>query len=275
MELLRCENLAFDYGGGEVLKNISLSFEKGQVTAVLGENGAGKSTLFLCLNGVLKKTRGEIYFEDKPLDFKGKGRDNPVFKIGIVFQNPDDQLFCESVFDDIAFGVLNKGIKGKEAEKAVLDAAERLGITELLSRPVHALSYGQKKRVAIAGVLAMGCSLLILDEPTAGLDPKGASELLNLIKTLKKEGKTVIISTHDIDSLPDMCDYIYVMQKGEIVSRGTCREVLWNEPLLKRANLAPPKIVELFSLLERRGIQAERAMTAEEGALSIERLLTR
>ncbi len=177
--ILSVKNLCYKYPDGTVaLEDLSLDLKEGQTTVLLGANGAGKSTLFLNLNGILKPDFGTLYFAGNAYDYSKQGIISLKKNIGIVFQDPDDQLFSASVEQDISFGAFNLGLSKDEVRKRVYDAMQKTGIAHLKAKPTHALSYGQKKRVAIAGVLVMQPRLMILDEPTAGLDPRGIAQLL-------------------------------------------------------------------------------------------------
>ena len=186
---------------------------------------SGKSTLFLSLNGTLKPTAGKVLFKGLQLDYSRKGLRDLRKSVGIVFQDPDSQLFSASVLQDISFGPINMKLPEEEVRKRVNAAMDRIGISHLKDKPTHCLSFGQKKRVAIAGVLAMEPEVLVLDEPTAGLDPMGVSEIMKLLRKIQKDlGLSVVISTHDIDIVPLYCDYAYVMDQGRIVLEGTLKK---------------------------------------------------
>lgn len=232
----------------EVLKNINIKIEKGTFTALLGANGCGKSTLMQLLTGLLKPTRGNIFLNGQ--DMKKLSDDKIFSNIGIVFQNPDDQLFSFTVSEDVAYGVDNLGIKGEEQKKRVMEALRLVGIEDLKDKEIHKLSYGQKKRVAIAGVLAMQPDLLILDEPTAGLDPMTSSNLITLLEDMQKnKGFTVLISTHEVDIVPVCCDRVFVMNKGEIVLEGSPEKVFDCKEILRESNLRLPRIGHLMEIL--------------------------
>ncbi|MEG2338952.1 MAG: ABC transporter ATP-binding protein, partial [Clostridium sp.] len=174
MEVLRCENLCFKYEDKMILNSINLAISKGEIIGILGGNGAGKSTLFLNLNGILKRDSGDVFLNGERLD-KGSSktlRNN----VGIVFQNPDEQIISSSVFDDISFGLINQGLCGDEIRKRVNQIIKEFSLENIVDIPIHNLSYGQRKKVAIAGVVVMKPQVIILDEPTAGLDPSGVSE---------------------------------------------------------------------------------------------------
>jgi len=249
--ILETRDLHYTYADGTAaLKGISIGIKKGKCTAVLGGNGAGKSTMFLNFNGIYKPSSGQVLFKGKPIDYSRKGLKELRSKVGIVFQDPDNQLFSASVFQDISFGVVNMKLPEEEARRRVNIAMERTGISHLKDRPTHCLSFGQKKRVAIAGVLAMEPEVLVLDEPTAGLDPIGVNELMKLLGQIQTTlGITVIISTHDIDIVPLYCDYVFVMNDGKIVLEGTPKQVFGEKEILRSINLRLPRIGHLMEIL--------------------------
>ena len=250
--ILEARDLHYKYPDGtHALKGINLLVKRGQTTAVLGGNGAGKSTLFLSFNGILKPSGGKILFDGQQLDYSHKGLLALRSRVGIVFQDPDSQLFSASVVQDVSFGVMNMKLPEQQVREKVAAAMTRTGITHLKDKPTHCLSFGQKKRVAIAGVLAMEPDVLILDEPTAGLDPLGVSEIMKLLKqTQQTLGITVIIATHDIDMVPLYCDHSYVMHEGEMIMAGTPKEIFARKDILRKVNLRLPRIGHLMEILE-------------------------
>ncbi|WP_407422506.1 ATP-binding cassette domain-containing protein [Methanobrevibacter sp.] len=251
--MLKAENLSYSYDDGtQALKNVNLEVKKGEIVALLGKNGAGKSTLFLHFNGILKPTKGRILIEGEELKYDKKNLVKFRQKIGIVFQNPDDQLFAPTVEEDVAFGPLNLGLEMDEVQDRVEDALKKVGMDGFEKKAPHHLSGGQKKRVAIAGILAMKPDIMVLDEPTSGLDPKGASDILKLLYELNGEGMTIIISTHDVDLVPIYSSKIYVISSGEIIKSGTPKEVFFDVDLIRSANLRLPRVAHLFEILEKR-----------------------
>ena len=250
--ILEVKDLHYTYTDGtHALKGVTLDIKQGMTTAVLGGNGAGKSTLFLSLNGTLKPTAGKVLFKGLQLDYSRKGLRDLRKSVGIVFQDPDSQLFSASVLQDISFGPINMKLPEEEVRKRVNAAMDRIGISHLKDKPTHCLSFGQKKRVAIAGVLAMEPEVLVLDEPTAGLDPMGVSEIMKLLRKIQKDlGLSVVISTHDIDIVPLYCDYAYVMDQGRIVLEGTPKEVFAHRDEIRSVNLRLPRIGHLMEVLK-------------------------
>ena len=233
---------------------------RGRITGILGANGAGKSTLFLNLNGVLTPTAGEVLLDGAPVRRDRKGLTELRRRVGIVFQDPDDQLFSADVYRDVSFGAVNLGLDEGEVRRRVEDALARTGISHLRDKPTHALSFGQKKRAAIAGVLVMEPEVLILDEPTAGLDPSGVSGLLELIGRLRDAGMAVLIATHDMDLVPLCCDDAYLLGEGRVLAAGTPEELFRDPELLRENHLRLPRIAHLMDILrDRDGVDADPA----------------
>lgn len=250
--IMETKQLCFNYPDGTpALKDLSIQIQKGKTTGILGGNGAGKSTLFLNLNGILKPTSGQVYHKNLPISYSSKSLNQLRQSVGIVFQDPDTQLFSASVYQDVSFGVVNLGIPESEAHLRTENALKRTGTYELRQKPTHSLSYGQKKRVALAGIIAMEPEVLILDEPTAGLDPQGVSEIMQLIRELQQDlGIAIIIATHDMDLVPMYCDYIYLLNQGEIVGCGSPDEIFNQPSLLRQIHLRLPRIGHLMELLK-------------------------
>ena len=248
--MLEARNICYSYGDDtQALKNVNLKINNGEMVAILGKNGAGKSTLFLHFNGIYEPDSGEILIDGEKLKYNKKALLKCRQKVGIVFQNPDNQIFAPSVEEDVAFGPLNLKLPMDEVQRRVKEALKRVGMEGFEKRAPHHLSGGQKKRVAIAGILAMKPEIMILDEPTAGLDPQGAIKIMNLLSQLNSEGITIVISTHDVDSISQYVNKIFVMADGEIIGDGTPKEIFSNGDLIKRANLKLPIISELFKTL--------------------------
>lgn len=221
------------------------------MVSLLGKNGAGKSTLFLHFNGIYEPTEGKVLIDGEPIDYSKKGLMKVRQKVGIVFQNPDDQLFAPTVEEDVAFGPLNLGKSQEETQEIVTNALERVDMSGFERKAPHHLSGGQKKRVAIAGILAMNPEVMVLDEPTSGLDPRGSSEILQLLYDLNKEGMTIIISTHDVDLVPVYSNKVFVISKGNILKSGSCKEVFDDVELIRNANLRLPRLAHLSEILEK------------------------
>lgn len=253
---IELENVCFSYDEKQVLNNISLDIKKGEFVALLGHNGCGKSTLSKLFNvlqkpdsgviridGVIPKTEDDVY--------------NIRSKVGLILQNPDNQLVATIVEEDVAFGPENLGVPPKEIRKRVDEALKSVGMYEYRKHAPHKLSGGQKQRVAIAGIIAMQPSCIVLDEPTAMLDPKGRQEVMDTIKFLNKEkGITIILITHYMDEAVQ-ADRVVVMDNGSILIQGTPTEVFSEVDLLKQHSLDVPQSVELMYLLKKRGVNIE------------------
>jgi len=276
--LFRLENLSHCYSDGTLaLDDISLSFAKGERTALLGTNGSGKTTLLHHLNGILKPTSGKVYFEDKPLEYDSKSLLDIRRRVGFVFQDPNDQLFAPTVKQDVAFGPLNLGQPTDQVKKAVDEALGTVGMAKYAEKPPHFLSLGQKKRVALAGVLAMQPEVLIMDEPTSNLDPRATSEILHLLLRLNKEFKiTLILATHDVDMVPLFANKLYILNKGKLVSEGSPAELFSDAELIRGVNLRSPRITHLFEVLKKENnlpINPKLPLTISEARKEILRLL--
>jgi cobalt/nickel transport system ATP-binding protein len=276
--LFQIENLSHCYSDGTLaLDDISLSFAKGERTALLGTNGSGKTTLLHHLNGILKPTYGKICFEDKPLKYDSKSLLDLRRRVGFVFQDPNDQLFAPTVKQDVAFGPLNLGQPADEVKKAVDEALTTVGMAEYAEKPPHFLSLGQKKRVALAGVLAMQPEVLIMDEPTSNLDPRATSEILHLLLRLNKEFKiTLILATHDVDMVPLFANKLYILSRGKLVSEGSPAELFSDTELIRNVNLRSPRITHLFEVLKKENnipINPRLPLTISEARKEILRLL--
>ncbi|NLM05323.1 MAG: ATP-binding cassette domain-containing protein [Tissierellia bacterium] len=251
--IVKVKGLSYTYPDGtKALNNVGLEIFPSNTIAFLGGNGAGKSTLFKCLNGILKPTCDLYQFQGEEVDYSKKSIAKLRESVGIVFQDPDIQLFSANVYQDISFGPMNMYLTNDEVRARVERAMKATGVEELKDRPTHFLSHGQKKRVAIAGVLAMEPKLIILDEPTAGLDPKGVSELLNILKTLKEElNMVILIATHDIDIVPLYADYCYVMDEGKLVFSGSPEEIFKEPERIRSLSLRLPRIAHLMEILKK------------------------
>lgn len=251
--ILETKHLTYGYDEEQLaIQDLSMQIEAGKTSAVLGANGAGKSTLFLHLNGILKPDHGEVLFHEKPISYGKKGLRELRSKVGIVFQNPDDQLFSASVYQDISFGAVNMGLPKEEVHRRVEQIMEQIGITDLKERPTHSLSFGQKKRVSFAGIMVMQPEVIILDEPTAGLDPVGVSELMHLLQDVcREQHTTVLLSTHDIDVVPIYADHVFVMDGGKLLAQGLPKEIFAQPELLRQHHLRLPRLSHLLEILQK------------------------
>jgi cobalt/nickel transport system ATP-binding protein len=247
---LTAGKVSFKYPDGTMaLEDITLEIHKGEFIGILGSNGSGKTTLLKALDGLLKGFEGMVRLDGK--DIRTLTPKLIYKKIGLVFQNPDDQLFASTLFDDVAFGPLNMGFSQKEVESRVLAALEEVELEGLRGKSIHHLSFGQKKRACIAGLLAMGHEILLLDEPTAGLDPMGEYKMMGLLKKLNKEkGVTIIMATHSVDLVPMFLDRLFILSKGRIIRGGKPEEVLAEPEGLKKVKLRLPQIAELIYRLK-------------------------
>ncbi len=236
------------------LAGVSLKIPDGQFVGLIGPTGSGKSTLIQHFNGLLKPTSGQVLVDEKDIWGKEVSLKQLRQKVGLVFQYPEQQVFEETVAEDIAFGPRNLGLAEKEVRERVESARRMVGLTkELLSRSPFELSGGQLRRVAIAGVVAMNPQVLILDEPAAGLDPRGRDDILGNIRKMHSTGMTVILVSHNMEDVSRLCERILVLEKGKLVADGSPREVFTQVDLLMQAGLHPPEVVLLMQGLRRRG----------------------
>ncbi|AYM02467.1 energy-coupling factor ABC transporter ATP-binding protein [Levilactobacillus yiduensis] len=250
--MIELQHISFDYDSHrEILHDISLKLGQPNqnVIGLIGPNGSGKSTLFLNLVGVLKPTGGKILVDDQPIRYTKRGLNKLRKKIGIVFQNSDQQIFYSIVKDDIAFALHNLKLPQDEIDRRVTQVLKELDIEDLRDRPIQYLSGGQKKRVAIAGILVLHSEWLLLDEPTSGLDPDGRKRMLILIKKLISRGQKIILSSHDMDFMYEIGDYFYLLNNGQIVKEGTKDKVFADENLLNQSKLEQPWLVKLHQQL--------------------------
>jgi len=264
MHLIETRNLCYSYRSTDLaLNNVNFIAGRKKRIAVIGANGAGKSTLFKHFNGILKPTSGEVLIRGEPIT-RQNIREVRKF-VGIVFQNPDDQIFSPTVEQDVAFGPSNLGLDSETIQHRVNEALRIVGIEDLRNRVPHHLSGGEKKRVSIAGIIAMEPQVMVMDEPTAGLDPQGVSDLVDFINTLpEKYGMTVIISTHHLEIVPEIADEIWIMNRGSVVGRGTLQEVFVQEDLLNSARLQVPVLPRLIRSLQRQGVEIRMGYTYDE-----------
>jgi cobalt/nickel transport system ATP-binding protein len=246
--------LTYDYPGGiRALGGLSVAVPRGGRLAVLGANGCGKTTLLLHLNGTLKPISGRVELDGAVPGYDRRSLLGWRGRVGLVLQDPDDQLFAATVAEDVSFGPLNLGLPATEVRQRVDEALAALGIAALAGRPTHQLSHGQKRRAALAGVLAMRPEVILLDEPTAGLDPAGADQLMACLERLHQAGTTLVISTHDLDLACAWADQVAVLGGGRCVRQGPALEVLAEGGLLEAAGLKRPLVLEIATAL---GIRA-------------------
>ncbi|MFZ5646800.1 MAG: ATP-binding cassette domain-containing protein [Bacillota bacterium] len=249
LAVIEVENIFYTYRDGtEALRGLSLYVEKGERVALLGPNGAGKSTLLLHLNGISLPQKGRVSILGREVDSKSEKWVRS--RVGLVFQDPDDQVFSSTVWDDVAFGPKNMGLDRDEVSRRVKESLEAVGMTGFEQKPPYHLSYGQKKRVAIAGVLAMMPEIIVLDEPMAFLDPKGKDTLLDILNRMHHHGQTIIIATHDVDFAVEWADRVIILKDGATLAQGG-RELLRNQRLVEEARLRLPVVSRLFKRISR------------------------
>lgn len=273
MSVLSVHNLIYGYSKGTpfetgALKGVSVDFEQGEIVALIGHTGSGKSTLLQHLNGLLKPDSGEVLFEGKDIFESKEFLRSCRFNVGLCFQYPEQQLFESTVYKDIAFGPKNMGLSDQEIKERVLKSISYVGLSEdYLEKSPFDLSGGEKRRVAIAGVIAMEPKVLILDEPTAGLDPIGKNGLLKLIKEYNSAtGSTVIFVSHNMDDVAVVADRVVVMNKGEVATCGTVSEVYSKGELLASLGLDVPEITSVFIKLKESGFDLGKTEYTVEGA---------
>lgn len=254
--IIKADNLYFSYDDetSHSLNGLSLEIRRGKKIAFMGANGSGKSTFFLCCNGIHKPTSGTLYFDGAPVDYSRAGLLKLREKVGIVFQDPDNQLFSASVYQEISFGVLNLGKSEAEAKQEVEQVIEQMEITPFRHKPTHALSGGQKKQVSIADVLVMHPDVVILDEPAAALDPRHNTMVNQMMDQLTARGVTVLMSTHDVNYAFEWADEIMLFQDGRLLMHGTPCDVFSNKRALAQTNLEQPAALQLFDSLCKKGI---------------------
>ena len=280
-KVLELKNLSYVYGIGTpfektAVNNLSLSIEKGEFIGIMGHTGSGKSTLVQMLNGLMKPTSGQVLLDGEDIWANPKDIRKIRFKVGMVFQYPEYQLFEETVAKDIAFGPTNMGKSGAELEKAVNDAARFTGLKdELLEKSPFDLSGGEKRRAAIAGVIAMNPEVLVLDEPTAGLDPMGRDVLLSQIVQYHKERKnTVILVSHSMEDIARVADKIIVMNNSNLVMFDKPKEVFSKGRELEKIGLRVPQITKIMLELREKGFNVpEGILTVDEAMDCISSLL--
>lgn len=255
---LSIKNLSYTYPDGtHALKNVNMEILKGQKVAIMGPNGAGKSTLFSHFNGLTEPKSGYLEIDGKKMEYDKKTLLEIRQKVGIVFQDPNDQLFAPTVKEDVAFGPMNLGLSYEEVEKRVDEALTLVGMEKFKDKTPHHLSGGQQKRVAIAGIIAMKPEIMILDEPTAGLDPQGVDKVLDILNNLNKEGMTIVISSHDIEMVNGFAEKIFVLNEGKILASGDKNEIFSNKELLKEAHLKAPITTEILYQLKEKGFDVD------------------
>lgn len=243
--ILSCSNLSYSFLNSRALTKTSLTVQKGEVVVLCGPNGAGKTTLLRLFSGILTPSEGEIFLCGQQLDKKTR---NEAFRyVGILFQDPNEQLFCTHVREDIAYGPTNIGLETDDVEHLVETAMNLMEVTHLADRPIHMLSHGEMRRVGLAGLIAMRPPLILLDEPTANLDPASTQQFVRLLKHLNEHhGYTFVVVTHNINLASLIAKRIIILNEGRIIADGTLKKILTDEKLLERARLEPPLLTRLF-----------------------------
>ena len=271
-DILRVENLSYVYGKGTpfekvALDNISVSFEKGKITGLIGHTGSGKSTLVNLLNGLYKPASGKVYLNGKDIWENPKEISKIRFKVGLVMQYPEYQLFDETVRADIGFGPRNLGLSEEEIAERVAEAAHFAGITDdLLDKSPFELSGGQKRRVAIAGIIAMRPDVLVLDEPAAGLDPRGRREILGSLRDYADRMQaSVILVSHSMEDMAHYCDNVVVMSSSRVFRTGTVKEIFSEADALISVGLDVPMISRVAGELKKRGINLSGELYTVDG----------
>ena len=281
--VLELKNLSFVYGAGtpfekKAVDDVSLSIERGELIGIIGHTGSGKSTLVQMLNGLIKPAQGQVLLDGRDIWEQPKKIRDIRFRVGMVFQYPEYQLFEETVYKDIAFGAANKGLTGDELDQAVRRAADFTGLRpELLEKSPFDLSGGEKRRAAIAGVIAMDPEVLILDEPTAGLDPMGRELLLSqIINYHKEKGNTVLLVSHSMEDIARVADRVLVMNRSKLFMLDRTREVFAHGDELEKIGLRVPQVTKIMQALREQGIDLpDSVLTVDEAFDTLSSLLKR
>jgi len=256
--ILEAREIRYRYPRGmEAICGISFHIRKGEKIALVGPNGAGKSTLLSMFNGMIRPDSGIVLFDNQPVQYDTASLRMLRKRVGFVLQNPDRQIIAPTVYQDVAFGPTNLGYPEQEVKRVVTLALHHVGLEGFERRPPHQLSGGEKKRVAIAGVLAMDPDVLVLDEPTSGLDPSGSEDIMELLEELNHEGKTIIISTHNVELAYPWVDRAILMLEGTILEEGVPEKAFGNPEYVRRAHLSLPTLLELYFELQKRGFRLQ------------------
>lgn len=276
MNVIESKKIHYTYpDGSKALQGVNLEVKKGEFIGLLASNGSGKTTLLRCLNGLIKPQAGEVAIDGEAI---ANLPQKVLFqRIGMVFQNPNDQLFASTVAEDVAFGPSNMGLPKDEVKGRVEDSLKAVGMEGLGKKSIHNLSFGQQKRVCIAGALAMHPEVLLLDEPTAGLDPMGEHKIMELLQKLNRErGLTIVMATHMVDMVPLFSSRIYILSKGKVLREGTPEKVFSDPEMIRDAKLRLPMIAELIDLMKREdGIHFERTpLTIGEARRELVKMIT-
>ena len=269
--LLEGKGLSFSYEKKPVLKNICFSVKRGEKIAVMGPNGAGKSTFFLNLNGVLQAGQGEIFWDGKKVGKKERRRLQR--NVGFVLQDADSQLIASNVRAEVSFGPINLGLSKEEVIERVEEAIEYLSLSDLQDRPPHYLSGGEKKRVSIADILAMRPEIFLFDEPMAALDPINAEKVEQILCRLHKEGKTILVATHDVDFAYRFADRVLVFSNGCLIGNGSPQEIFRQGEIMERAHLKKPTVMAIWEALRKAKLVEEQGEYPRTGEQAAEKIL--
>ena len=266
-EILRVQHLTYEYEPGHpAIEDISLSIGKGEKVAVMGANGAGKSTFFLNLNGVLQAEKGEIFYQGRQIGRKDLR--NLRRHVGFVFQDADNQMIASTVEAEVAFGPVNLKLSRQEVKERIDQALDYMNLQSYRKRPPHDLSGGEKKRVSIADILAMKTDIILFDEPAAALDPFSAEMLEQVLSDLSKEGKTLLISTHDVDFAYRWAERVLVFAQGKLAADGKTLEIFLQDQVLQQAHLKKPEMLKIYEILLERGMVYEQSYPRYAGELA-------
>ncbi len=256
--ILEARDIHYRYPrGAEVIRGISFHIRRGEKIALVGPNGAGKSTLMLMFNGMIRPDSGVLLFDNEEVLYERTALRELRRRVGFVFQNPDRQIIAPTVYQDVAFGPTNLGYSDDSVKEIVEKSLRYVGLEGFERRPPQQLSGGEKKRLAIAGVLAMDPDLLVLDEPTSVLDPAGSEDIMELLEEMHQNGKTIVISTHDVELAYPWADRVILLREGEILEEGIPEVAFGNSDLVRKARLSIPVLLELHQELVKRGLAQE------------------
>jgi len=260
MSIIELDGVHFKYPDGtHALRGVSLSIEAGKKVAVLGHNGSGKSTLFLLINGLYIPQSGTYRFNGEEITYSREQKRDLIERTGIVFQDPEVQLFASTVYKEISIGPMNLKLGKSEVIERINSAMEKTDVTHLKDRPVHFLSYGEKKRVAIADILAMRSDVILLDEPLAWLDSLHEKKILEILNSISRENKTVIMSTHSSDLAYEWADYIYIFSEGRIAGEGIPESIFSQREMLKSAGIEVPFVIQIAEKLKLKKLPSGRS----------------
>ncbi|OKH23524.1 cobalt ABC transporter ATP-binding protein [Hydrococcus rivularis NIES-593] len=251
--LLEFEDVYYTYPGmtQPAIASLTLRIPQGKRCAVIGQNGCGKTTLFLLANGLYKPQQGKIYWQGKPLNYNRQSLIQLRQQVGLVFQNPEQQLIASTVEEDISYGLCNLGLSEIVIAERVKQILTQFGLNSLATRPIHQLSLGQKKRVCLAGVMVLQPTLLLLDEPTAYLDPLHTRQLAQTLTKIHGAGTTILMATHDLEWVYRWADWVFVLEQGKLVLEGTPQDVFTQQDIMETLQLGVPLAFELLSLLDK------------------------